>query len=61
VNNIVSSGPNDSWLTPDDKYFYQLYPNASVLVGYRLNPDASLAELGRTPIPYTSPQGLAGF
>lgn len=61
VNNLVSSGPNDSWLSPDDKYFYQLYPNASVLVGYRLNPDASLTEIGRTPIPYTSPQGLAGF
>jgi WD40 repeat protein len=61
LNNLVSSGPNDSWLSPDDKYFYQLYPNASVLVGYRLNPDASLTEIGRTPIPYTSPQGLAGF
>ncbi len=61
LNKLVSSGPNDSWLSPDDKYFYQLYPNASVLVGYRLNPDASLTEIGRTPIPYTSPQGLAGF
>lgn len=61
VNNRVSSGPNDSWLSPDDKYFYQLYPNASVLVAYRLNPDATLSEIGRTPIPYTSPQGLAGF
>lgn len=60
VNNLVSSGPNDSWLSPDDKTFYQLYPNASVLVVYRVNADASLTEIQRTPIPYTSPQGMAG-
>lgn len=61
VNNLVSSGPSDSWLSPDDKTFYQLYPNASVLVAYRVNVDASLREIQRTSIPYTSPQGMKGF
>ncbi len=61
VNNLVSSGPNDSWLSPDDKTFYQIYPNASVLVAYRVNPDASLTEIQRSAIPYTSPQGMTGY
>ena len=61
VNNLVSSGPNDSWLSPDDTTFYQLYPNAAVLVAYRVNADASLTEIQRTSIPYTSPQGMRGF
>lgn len=61
VNNLVSSGPNDSWLAPEDKTFYQLYPNASVLVAYRVSADAGLTEIHRVPIPYTSPQGMAGF
>jgi len=61
VNNLVSSGPNDSWLSPDDKTFYQLYPNASVLVAYRVTADASLTEIQQLSIPYTSPQGMVGF
>lgn len=61
VNNLVSSGPNDSWLSPDDKTFYQLYSNASVLVAYRVNADARLSEIQRTFIPYASPQGMKGF
>jgi 6-phosphogluconolactonase (cycloisomerase 2 family) len=62
VNGIVSSGPSDSWLTPDDEYFYQIFGNASVLVSYRLDKTSGrLTEIGRNPIPYNSPQGLAGF
>lgn len=62
VNGLVSSGPSDSWLTPDDKYFYQIFGNASVLVSYRLDKTSGeLTEIGRNPIPYDSPQGLAGF
>ncbi len=62
VNNRVSSGPSDSWLTPDDRYFHQIYGNAAVLVSYRLNKeDGSLTEIGRQKIPYDSPEGLAGF
>jgi 6-phosphogluconolactonase (cycloisomerase 2 family) len=62
VNGLVSSGPSDSWLTPDDRYFYQIFGNASVLVSYRLDKTSGrLTEIGRNPIPYNSPQGLAGF
>src|SRR5205814_5618754 len=54
VNGLVSSGPSDSWLT--------LFGNASVLVSYRLDKTSGkLTEIGRNPIPYNSPQGLAGF
>ena len=62
VNALVSSGPSDSWLTPDDRYFHQIFGNASVLVSYRLDKTSGrLTEIGRNPIPYNSPQGLAGF
>jgi 6-phosphogluconolactonase (cycloisomerase 2 family) len=62
VNGLVSSGPSDSWLTPDDQYFYQIFGNASVLVSYRLDKTSGrLTEIGRNQIPYNSPQGLAGF
>ena len=62
VNGLVSSGPSDSWLTPDDQYFHQIFGNASVLVSYRLDKTTGrLTEIGRNPIPYNSSQGLAGF
>lgn len=62
VNGLVSSGPSDSWLTPDDRYFHQIFGNASVLVSYRLDKTSGrLTEIGRNPIPHNSPQGLAGF
>ena len=61
LNNTVSSGPNDSWLTPDGAYLYQIYPNASKLVGYSTQPDGSLDEITAATIPYNSPQGLVGF
>jgi 6-phosphogluconolactonase (cycloisomerase 2 family) len=61
VNNLVSSGPSDSWLTPDDMHFHQIFSNASVLVSYRLDGEGTLTEVGRNAIPYNSPQGLAGF
>ena len=62
VNGLVSSGPSDSWLAPDDRYFYQIFANASVLVSYHLDKTSGkLTEVGRSVIPYNSPQGLAGF
>ena len=62
VNGLVSSGPSDSWLTPDDRYFHQIFGNASALVSYSLDKTSGkLTEIGRNPIPYNSPQGLAGF
>jgi 6-phosphogluconolactonase (cycloisomerase 2 family) len=61
LNNTVSSGPSDNWLTPDGSYLYQIYGNASKLVGYAVQSDGSLEEITCAPIPYNSPQGLAGF
>ncbi|MBY0284580.1 MAG: lactonase family protein [Sphingomonas sp.] len=61
VNGVVSSGPSDSWLSPDDAFLYQIFGNASTMVGYRVGKDGSLAEVSRNPIAYNSPQGLAGF
>jgi 6-phosphogluconolactonase (cycloisomerase 2 family) len=61
LNGTVSSGPSDNWLTPDGAYLYQIYGNASKLVGYATHPDGSLTEVTSCQIPYNSPQGLAGF
>jgi hypothetical protein len=61
LDGVVTSGPSDSWLSPDDAYLYQIYGNASKLVGYAVQPDGSLEEITSAPIPYNSPQGLAGF
>ena len=57
----VSSGPSDNWISPDGAYLYQIYGNASKLVGYAARPDGSLEEITSVTIPYNSPQGLAGF
>jgi 6-phosphogluconolactonase (cycloisomerase 2 family) len=61
IDGTVSSGPSDTWLSPDGAYLYQIYGNASRLVGYATKPDGSLAEVTSAAIPYNSPEGLAGF
>jgi len=61
LNGTVTSGPADSWITSDGAYLYQIYGNASKLVGYATQPDGSLTEISNVKIPYNSPQGLAGF
>jgi 6-phosphogluconolactonase (cycloisomerase 2 family) len=61
LNGTVSSGPSDNWITPDGAYLYQIYGNASKLVGYSVQQDGSLNEVTTAKIPYNSPQGLAGF
>jgi hypothetical protein len=60
LNGTVSSGPSDSWLSPDGAHLYQIYGNAAKLVGYAVRPDGSLDEITSVRIPYNSPQGLAG-
>ncbi|HEV2923891.1 MAG TPA: hypothetical protein VGW98_07645 [Solirubrobacteraceae bacterium] len=60
LNGTVSSGPSDSWISPDGSYLYQIYGNASKLVGYATQSDGSLEEITSVEIPYNSPQGLAG-
>ena len=61
LNGDVSSGPSDSWISPSGDYLYQIYGNASKLIGYAISPDGSLEEVTSAEIPYNSPQGLAGF
>jgi 6-phosphogluconolactonase (cycloisomerase 2 family) len=61
IDGVVSSGPSDSWLTPDGAYLYQIYGNASKLVGYATRSDGSLQQVSSVKIPYNGPQGLAGF
>jgi 6-phosphogluconolactonase (cycloisomerase 2 family) len=61
LNTTVTSGPSDNWISPDGAHLYQIYGNASTLVGYATRPDGSLHEITRVKIPYNSPQGLAGF
>ncbi len=61
LNTTVTSGPSDCWITPDGASLYQIYGNASTLVGYATRPDGSLHEITRVKIPYNSPQGLSGF
>jgi 6-phosphogluconolactonase (cycloisomerase 2 family) len=51
INGIVSSGPSDNWITPDGAYLYQIYRNASKLVGYATQPDGSLNEITSVRIP----------
>jgi len=57
----VSSGPSDNWVSPDGAFFYQIYGNASKLVGYATKPDGSLEEVTSVAIPYNCPEGLVGF
>jgi 6-phosphogluconolactonase (cycloisomerase 2 family) len=61
LNGTVSSGPSDNWLTPDGAYLYQLYGNASKLVGYAVQDDGGLEEITSCDIPYNSSQGIDGF
>jgi hypothetical protein len=61
IDGTVSSGPSDSWIAPGGAYLYQIYGNASKLVGYATRPDGSLQEVTSVTIPYNSPQGLTGF
>jgi 6-phosphogluconolactonase (cycloisomerase 2 family) len=57
----ITSGPSDNWVTPDGAFLYQIYGNASRLVGYATQPDGSLSEVTSVKIPHNSPQGLTGF
>jgi hypothetical protein len=43
------------WMTPDGAYLYQIYGNASRLMGYAVRPDGALDEITSATIPYNSP------
>jgi hypothetical protein len=61
LDGVVTSGPSDNWLSPEGAYLYQIYGNASKLIGYAVQSDGSLEEITSASIPYNSPQGLTGF
>jgi hypothetical protein len=61
IAGVVGAGPNDMWMTCDGAYLYQIYGNASKLIGYAVRADGSLDEITSASIPRNSPQGLAGF
>jgi hypothetical protein len=51
LNTTVTSGPSDNWITPDGAYLYDIYGNASKLVGYATQPDGSLKEITSAKFP----------
>jgi 6-phosphogluconolactonase (cycloisomerase 2 family) len=61
LGGTVGSGPIDVWMTPDGSYLYQIYPNASKLIGYAVKSDGELVQVTSADIPYNSPHSLAGF
>jgi 6-phosphogluconolactonase (cycloisomerase 2 family) len=61
VGGIVGSSPNDMWMSPDGSYLYQMYPNASKIIGYAIQSDGWLKEMTSVSIPYNTPQGVTGF
>lgn len=56
---IPTAGPNDMWASKDG-YLFQLYPNASKLVAYKMQGE-NLKEVSSASIPYNSTVGLTGF
>jgi hypothetical protein len=61
LSGIVGAAPNDMWITPDGAYLYQIYPNASKLIGYAVQSDGDLVEVTTADIPYNTSQSLVGF
>jgi hypothetical protein len=61
LGNIVGASPSDMWMSPDGAYLYQIYPNASKVIGYAIRPDGWLDEITSATIPYNTPQGLTGL
>src|ERR1700740_1026239 len=50
----VSSGPSDNWVSPDGAFLYQIYANASKLVGYATQSAGSLEEVTAATLPSQS-------
>jgi hypothetical protein len=61
VGGIVGASPNDMWMSPDGAYLYQMYPNASKIIGYEIQSDGWLEEVTSAAIPYNTPQGITGI
>ena len=61
LGGIVGSSPSDMWMTPRGEYLYQLYPNASKLIGYAIQSDGWLEEVTSVSVPYNTTQGITGY
>ena len=61
INMVPTSAPSDSWASADGRNFYQLYPNASKIVSYKIEQGGGLRKISEARVPYQSPQGAAGF
>ena len=61
LGGVVGSGPTDMWMTPDGSYLYQIYPNASKLVGYAVQADGGLSEITSADIPRNTSHSVTGF
>jgi hypothetical protein len=61
LGGTVGSGPIDMWMTPDGLCLYQIYPNASQLIGYAVQSDGELIDVTSAEIPYNSPHSMVGF
>lgn len=60
----VTSGPVDTFITPDGGYLYQQYSGRGSVTAYRIGADGSLREVGeygRGDILHTGNEGLDGF
>ena len=61
LGGTVGSGPIDIWMTPDGSFLYQIYPNASKLIGYAVQQDGGLIQITSAAIPRNSSHSLIGF
>lgn len=61
LGGIVGASPSDMWMSPDGAYLYQMYPNASKVIGYAIHSDGWLEEVTSAIIPHNTPQGVTGF
>ena len=57
----TSSFANDSWVSPDGKYFYQDYAGDDKIVAYSIGADGTLSKIGEQPTNTQSKISLQGL
>ena len=64
AENIPTSGPVDSFVTPDGRFFYQQFGGRGSIVAYRIAEDGALTEVGEfgnDRLPLAGSEGAVGF